>query len=95
MLGQNAEADASPLATRVVQAVLDAQHPKQDNTTAAILKPPADWLLAPFGFAPPPLVVLEADPANSTQRIVPRAPQAPSAAAINRPRRHESPGALD
>ena len=79
VLRQNAQTEASPLATRVVQAVLDAQQPKQDNTTAAILKPPAEWLLAPFGFAPPKPVVLEEDPANTTQRIVPRAPKPPSA----------------
>ena len=78
VLQQNVEKEASPLAMLVVQAVLDAQQPRQDNTTAAILKPPADWLLAPFGFAPPKLVALEEDPGNTTQRIVPRTPKPPS-----------------
>ncbi len=47
VLRSHAEAEASPLVMCVVQAVLDVQHPKQDNLTAAILKPPGGWLLAP------------------------------------------------
>jgi PPM family protein phosphatase len=69
---RNEQAEASPLAVRIVQAVLDAQQPKQDNTTAAILKPPADWLFAPFGFATPEPAATGEDMANITQRIVPR-----------------------
>jgi hypothetical protein len=56
-----------------VEAVLDVGAPKQDNTTAAIVKPVGDWLLAPFGFAPPKATANGDDPGNTTQRIVPRA----------------------
>jgi len=73
-VARSADAEASSLAVHVVQAVLDAQQPKQDNTTAAIFKPPADWLFAPFAFAAPapePEIVVD-DSANTTQRIVPR-----------------------
>lgn len=38
-------ADAAELAAGLVQAVLGAARPKQDNTTVAILKPPAAWFL--------------------------------------------------
>jgi serine/threonine protein phosphatase PrpC len=73
VIGRNLEAEGSTLSVRVIQSVLAEQHPKQDNTTAAILKPPADWLFAPFAFAPTPEPeVVQDDPANTTQRIVPR-----------------------
>ena len=72
VLGQNAELEAAPLAVRLVQAVLDVQQPKQDNTTAAILKPPADWLIASFDFAPPEASAQEEEKADLTQRLVPR-----------------------
>jgi PPM family protein phosphatase len=71
VLAQNVELEAAPLAVRLVQAVLDAQQPKQDNTTAAILKPPADWLFAPFDFAPPETFAREEEKADLTQRLVP------------------------
>ena len=71
-IGRNLEAEASILSVRVIQAVLAEQHPKQDNTTTAILKPPADWLFAPFAFAESPAEFVQDDPANTTQRIVPR-----------------------
>jgi serine/threonine protein phosphatase PrpC len=73
VLRQNASGEASSVAARLVQAVLDVGAPKQDNTTAAILKPAGDWLLASFGFAPAKAVVDTDDPGNTTQRIVPRA----------------------
>jgi protein phosphatase len=70
---RNLEAEASTLSVRVIQSVLAEQHPKQDNTTAAVLKPPADWLFAPFAFAAPPEPeAAPDDAANITQRIVPR-----------------------
>jgi hypothetical protein len=62
---------ASPLAARLVQTVLDAEAPKQDNVTAAIIKPSGEWILAPFDFAPPQTVA-PADPNASTQRIARR-----------------------
>jgi protein phosphatase len=79
MLGRHAEDEASGLAIAVVQSVLDVQLPRQDNTTAAIIKPPAEWLFAPFAFAPPPVpAVAEEDAANTTQRIVPRSLRPPA-----------------
>lgn len=77
VVGQNLEAEASMLSVRVIQSVLAEQHPKQDNTTVAILRPPADWLFAPFAFAPPPPEpeATREDSANTTQRIVPRNPR--------------------
>ena len=69
VLKQHADADAATLAARLVQAVLDAGAAKQDNITAAIVKPAGDWLLAPFDFAP---ARAAEDPAEITQRIVPR-----------------------
>ena len=71
VLRQHATADAATLAARLVQAVLEAGVAKQDNITAAIVKPAAEWLLAPFDFAP---ARAAEDPAEITQRIVPRAP---------------------
>ena len=70
VLRQHAAADAAPLAAQLVQAVLAAGAPKQDNITATIVKPGGDWLLAPFAFAP--ARVVGDDPGETTQRIVPR-----------------------
>jgi hypothetical protein len=80
VVARNLEAEASVLSVRVVQSILAEQHPKQDNTTAAILKPPAEWLFAPFAFAPPPPEpeVEQGDAANTTQRIVPRSLRPPA-----------------
>ncbi len=72
VLKQHATADAATLSARLVQAVLDAGAPKQDNTTATIVKPGGDWLVAPFGFAPPKPSAIHDEPGNTTQRIVPR-----------------------
>jgi protein phosphatase len=69
VLRQHASADAATLAAQLVQAVLAAGAAKQDNITAAIVKPAGDWLLAPFAFAP----ARSADTGDTTQRIVPRA----------------------
>jgi protein phosphatase len=72
VLKEHAVADAAVIAARLVQAVMDAGAPKQDNITATIVKPTGEWLLAPFAFAPPKPVQIAPDPANTTQRIVPR-----------------------
>ena len=71
VLRAHAAADAATLATQLVQAVLAAGAAKQDNITAALVKPGGDWLLAPFDFAP---ARPAEDPAAVTQRIVPRPP---------------------
>ena len=71
VLRAHASADAATLAAQLVQAVLAAGAAKQDNITAALVKPAGDWLLAPFDFAP---ARAAEDPAESTQRIVPRPP---------------------
>jgi protein phosphatase len=73
VVGRNQEEEASTLSVRVIQSVLAQQRPKQDNTTAAILKPPADWLFAPFAFAPtsPEPEVARDDATSMTQRLVP------------------------
>ena len=49
VLREHSETSASPLAARLLQAVLAAGVPKQDNITVTILKPPGDWLQAPSG----------------------------------------------
>ena len=72
VLQRYGDGEASPLAVHIVQAVLDAQQPKQDNTTAAILKPHAEWLFAPFAFARLETAVADEAAANMTQRLVPR-----------------------
>jgi hypothetical protein len=74
VLRRNADADASPMAAQIIRAVLDAGLPRQDNITVTILRPGGDWLLAPFEFAPVKVLPRGDDPANTTQRIVPRAP---------------------
>ena len=71
VLKQHASADAATLAAQLVQAVLAAGAAKQDNITAAIVKPGGDWLLVPFDFAP---ARAAEDPAEITQRLVPRPP---------------------
>ena len=68
VLRKHGKTAASPLAIRLVQAVIDADVPKQDNVTAAIIKPGGKWLTAPFGFAPPQTVP-PVDPNATTQRI--------------------------
>ncbi len=68
VLRRHATADAATLAAHLVQAVLDAGAVKQDNITAAIVKPAGDWLLAPFDFAP----ARSGGPGDITQRVVPR-----------------------
>lgn len=77
VLRQHADADAATIAAQLVQAVLAAGAPKQDNTTAAIVKPGGDWLLAPFGLAPAGALPAAADSAATTQRLGPR-PAAPA-----------------
>jgi protein phosphatase len=72
VLKEHATADAATLSARLVQTVLEAGAPKQDNTTAAIVKPEGDWLIAPFGFAPVKMAASHDDAGNTTQRIVPR-----------------------
>jgi protein phosphatase len=75
VLKQCCTEDASAIALRLVRAVEDAGAPRQDNITVGIVKPGGDWLLAPFAFAPAKPVVVEEDPANTTQRIIPRTPR--------------------
>jgi serine/threonine protein phosphatase PrpC len=41
LLGASAEASAEDIATRLLRAVLDADKPKQDNATVALVKPPS------------------------------------------------------
>ncbi len=81
LVGREAESDAAELVLRVIQAVLGEQHPRQDNTTVAVFKPPADWLFAPFEFAPSlARDTMEDNAASTTQRIVPRrSPSSPQA----------------
>lgn len=76
LLQHYGKAAALPLALRLVQTVLDAGAPKQDNITAAIIKPGGDWLRAPFAFAPAETVT-PVDPNAATQRIVRRTPSGP------------------
>jgi protein phosphatase len=78
VLKEHATAEAATLSARLVQAVLDVGTPKQDNITAAIVKPAGEWLVAPFGFAPPKPAALRDDPGNTTQRIIPRTLRAAS-----------------
>jgi hypothetical protein len=73
LLRQYGKAAALPLALRLVQTVLDAGAPKQDNVTAAIIKPGGEWLRAPFAFAPAETLA-PVDPNAATQRIVRRSP---------------------
>jgi serine/threonine protein phosphatase PrpC len=42
-------ADAAEMAAGLIQAVVNAARPKQDNTTVAILKPPSAWFLRGSG----------------------------------------------
>lgn len=46
------EADALEVANQLLQAVLNVARPKQDNVTAAIFKPPVDWLVKPTPHKP-------------------------------------------
>lgn len=50
ILRQYALADAAPLAARILDAVLGAKAPKQDNITVTIFKPPGAWLRSGAGL---------------------------------------------
>ena len=72
VLAETSHLDAGAQTERLIQAVLEAGVPRQDNITATILRPAEDWLLAAFSFAPPKTAVKNDDAANTTQRLVPR-----------------------
>jgi PPM family protein phosphatase len=74
VLEQHNAADAATIATRLVEAVMRIGKPKQDNVTAAVVKPNGDWLAAPFGFAAPRAAREGDDAGNATLRVIPRAP---------------------
>lgn len=73
VLEQQAAADAATVAARLVEAVMQAGKPKQDNITATIVKPHGDWLAAPFAFASS----ASTEAGDTTLRVVPRAPTMP------------------
>ena len=74
VLEAHAAADAATIASRLVEAVMKVDKPKQDNVTAAIVKPKGDWLAAPFSFAQARVTSGTGDSGNATLRVVPRAP---------------------
>jgi PPM family protein phosphatase len=71
------DADAAQTATHLLEAVLGAARPKQDNATVAIFKPPSAWLLP----SPSP----ETDDPEETRRVIPREKTSPIPAAKDNP----------
>ena len=71
------DADAAQTATQLLEAVLGAARPKQDNATVAILKPSSAWLLQPA--APEP------DDSEETKRVMPREKPQPITTATDDP----------
>lgn len=67
--------DAAALATRLLRGVLDAEKPKQDNATVAIVQPPPEWFGTPAADATP------ARDEIPTRRVPPRIDPPPRAAA--------------
>lgn len=75
VLGQNTSADAATIAARLIEEVMKAAKPKQDNITATIVKPTGDWLAAHFSFAPARVTSGSGKDRDTTLRIVPSAPK--------------------
>jgi len=67
VISKSPQENASGIAAKLLQAVLEAKHPKQDNTTVAVIK------VGPEGFVPYPLPATpepESKPDATTETIV-------------------------